>query len=1348
MPSKSVIRNIEILQNLSRGAKEDVRDRVNQVVEFYRDRKISQVETAKNLIKSLKSDNKRTATFAKKRFDKKFEQIEGRAPLNERMATNRNKKDYVVRFQLYGEHTREGGNVAFTDNQGGKHSLLNLPQPIQINLKNVRDEDKLDETLVGRYVVIDKFDRWVKSLKYRLSLKKGNPNKITRKEFDKLNTREEWRKETGIDETPLKRRRRKDGSREFDVIHKTELFETLFKRLVGKHPEYKNHSSLEDYTTAIKILDITDVSNTGGSDDETKKKLKDGNEIGMYHYTINTEIDFNSYDFVNAIENKKHTEGECWINTLIDHYEETLMDTKKWESKRMSRDKVLKLMNITEEEFKEYGASVEDMKPVFEEFKLTVRLYNCIGQKIYTFDPDKKNKNITVLFGLIKGNHIYTMNDNIKSIAQKELEEKMKLCASTDFRLNSRDKPVKYDFFNGIDDIMGIVKENEDEEKEVNLVSGKDLNTLFCEFKRAKYEPKIIMGAGGNVSLLKVKFNKLILNIRSQTLIDCAVDTCIESNSADMFNKVNEAFFNFNKGMFNPNHKSYYHQDDLNIFSMAHSIAPSGYFESIIEGKNTHIELDRRKAYTKSTIDIVEVPVFSEFDIWKKYDYSKNDFNKMNALTLYLVKSKVRNLFFNRTYNLIYGKFLKKYADDVEVIYYKIPSNTYKVNYKKIVDELWKLKLDEDEEKDKLKKKMIACINIGLLEKQTNKAKKSIVFSKMVDAFYYQEKFGGDINIITETQWDRYFDYDDDDCLLEMDDKGNVIENIYNDNGNDIPEKIEECKHYVLSISDTKTLRNGYKYVKELILQHHNFDMNEAYETLMRDNVVVYSVKTDAFVIDKCNLGKAREVLKFGSEIGEWRWSDKFNFPSKAFCKQPSVLCDITEYENKTGDVKDEWNTDEIIDEHILNNKRLLIQAEFAGSGKSYICKHMNTRNYKVLFVVHSNELGQQCGCEWATINKFFSISFGDERLTKFDYSVYDVIVFDEIYFHNVGKWALIWDFCKNNPDKIIVATGDTNQLKNPERVSNVMSFEKYANHCINLIFENNIMLYECKRLKTEEDRHKLRDVKRMIFEGTPFREIIDAYFKWTDKIEMYDNNIAYTNNTCKLVSSKIREMKNITEEYVINEEVICRKYIKTKGKKFNVNFRFRIANIVDDIVVLQNVATGEKQNIELKLLRKHFIYAYCYTAHSKQGCSVDGDIVIYDWNEWYVSKNWFFTALTRATDFNKIKFFKYNKGEESKSKRIVEQYFERKVLNYIEQDKKAGRDVEGNEYVDVDFLMNLMNTQCENCNEPLVIDFEDGKVSSNISCQRVNCCEAHFKDNCKGYCVSCNCAFSNKILM
>ena len=522
--------------------------------------------------------------------------------------------------------------------------------------------------------------------------------------------------------------------------------------------------------------------------------------------------------------------------------------------------------------------------------------------------------------------------------------------------------------------------------------------------------------------------------------------------------------------------------------------------------------------------------------------------------------------------------------------------------------------------------------------------------------------------------------------------------------------------------------------------------MNEAYENLMKSNVTVYSVKTDAFVIDKCNLKKAKEVLKFGNEIGDWRYSDKFNFPPKAFTKQPSFLCDITEYENETGIVKDEWATDEIIDEHILNNKRLMIKAEYAGSGKSYICKHMQERGYKVLFVVHSNELGQQCGCEWVTVNKFFGISFGDEKLEQFDYSSYDVIVFDEVYFHSVAKWALIWNFEKNNPDKIILATGDTKQLKNPETVSNTIGFEKYANQCINLIFRNNIMLYECKRLKTEEDREKLKDVKRMIFEGAPFRDIIDKHFKWTDEIEMYDNNIAYTNQTCKEVSKRIRDMKGITEEFTINEEVICRKYMKVKGKKMNKNYRYVVVGLSKDFVRLKHICTEDIVEVKRDVVRNNFIYAYCYTAHSKQGCSVDGDLVIYDWNKWYVCKNWFFTSVTRATDFKRIKFFRYAEDEDSKSKRVVEQYFKNKISSYLEQDAKAGRDVSNGNYVDEDFLMDLMNTQCQNCNEPLTIDFDEGRIVSNITCQRLDNSQSHFKDNIVGFCVSCNCAFSDKI--
>ena len=79
-------------------------------------------------------------------------------------------------------------------------------------------------------------------------------------------------------------------------------------------------------------------------------------------------------------------------------------------------------MNITEEEFRIQGALVENMMPVFKEFKLIVNLYNYIGQTLFLFDPERKNKNI-----LIKDNHIYIINDNIMNILYRNIEKNMRL---------------------------------------------------------------------------------------------------------------------------------------------------------------------------------------------------------------------------------------------------------------------------------------------------------------------------------------------------------------------------------------------------------------------------------------------------------------------------------------------------------------------------------------------------------------------------------------------------------------------------------------------------------------------------------------------------------------------------------------------------------------------------------------------------------------------------------------------------------------------------------------------------------------------------------------------------------
>ena len=245
---------------------------------------------------------------------------------------------------------------------------------------------------------------------------------------------------------------------------------------------------------------------------------------------------------------------------------------------------------------------------------------------------------------------------------------------------------------------------------------------------------------------------------------------------------------------------------------------------------------------------------------------------------------------------------------------------------------------------------MLFNINIGLLEKQSNTVKRSFVFNEMVDALYYQELYGGNINVISEIERD---DAEDEFGFTNI---------------------ISQNKHYVLNISDTKTLKNGYRYIKELILQNHSYAMNNAYETLVQNGISVYSVKTDAFVIDMFNLKKAQGLLNFSNAIGDWKYNCKYILPNQPFHKQVSKIVDITEYTNTTGIVKDEWKTDETVEEHVITNRRLMIRGIYAGSGKSYICKHLQYRGYKVLFVVHSNELGQQCGCEWATMNKFLAL--------------------------------------------------------------------------------------------------------------------------------------------------------------------------------------------------------------------------------------------------------------------------------------------------------------------------------------------------------------------------------------
>ena len=407
----------------------------------------------------------------------------------------------------------------------------------------------------------------------------------------------------------------------------------------------------------------------------------------------------------------------------------------------------------------------------------------------------------------------------------------------------------------------------------------------------------------------------------------------------------------------------------------------------------------------------------------------------------------------------------------------------------------------------------------------------------------------------------------------------------------------------------------------------------------------------------------------------------------------------------------------------------------------------MVDKGYKVIFVCPTNRLLQEFEGDALTLNKFFGISFGDVKLEPFDYSGYDVIVFDEIYFSSLSTYWRIKQFVEDNKhNKIVIATGDTKQLKPIQPLTNIQEYEVYADHILNNIFTNSILLEECKRLKTQQDKDKLSNVKTDIFVNKlPFTEIIEKYFRYTTCISGSKHNIAYLNDTCKNVATEIRKLENRKDEYEISEKLICREYTKTSTSVFHVNFKYKIVHIgKDGIMTLKNMKTNILQSLNIQKVRDNFIFAHCTTCHSAQGSSIDGDITVFDYNHYDIKKyrEWLWTAITRARDLNKVKFYKYSDDINHEfNHECMKSYYERKIENYKQQDRKAKRKIPIHNYVNTQWSFDNITNQCNNCGCGFHSAIKNGNITTNLTAQRVLNSEPHTLDNIIAYCKRCNCS-------
>jgi len=250
------------------------------------------------------------------------------------------------------------------------------------------------------------------------------------------------------------------------------------------------------YVGAVYIKSVEQIPKNKQKYKVEKQKLKDTTHSIINYKYIETNVDMSFNTLKEAIDNKNYIKDECWLNSIYDFYKDTLLKERK--RNNITRAKILEVIGKSEDDIKQ-GLSLKDILPFFEKYNLFLRVYDCFGKLIHRHDPLSYDNNNKKMYCMIKGNHVYTLNHNLKSLNQKieDDDDTFRVKVHTDYYINEDKEPIPCRMFENIDDLLKMFKEkqenNSDKEKEIiNLIlKGNDLSQLVFELKEAGCEPSI-----------------------------------------------------------------------------------------------------------------------------------------------------------------------------------------------------------------------------------------------------------------------------------------------------------------------------------------------------------------------------------------------------------------------------------------------------------------------------------------------------------------------------------------------------------------------------------------------------------------------------------------------------------------------------------------------------------------------------------------------------------------------------------------------------------------------------------------------------------------------------------------
>ena len=1065
----------------------------------------------------------------------------------------------------------------------------------------------------------------------------------------------------------------------------------------------------------IKIIS-NEPYDTSTIDDMMDSALFDVNKFSMFNPYMATSLDMNAKTF-NAMMIQQGKKENCVIKAILQQYGEQF---------NLSLDRLLNMCNLDATKYYDEGVKINQVKPFFEKYRIPYRIYNAFNELINYYTPPTINTRCGYFYASIYSNHLYSLNKNTLSLAKKTMIETNdknmnNLKVSSNFKYIDERK-IEYIMIQNIDDIVNLCKVENENDAIQCILANDDLNKLYFDARECGYIPKLYCN-GNNISGVSFNLNNVCINVSKQNILGEGLDGEVIVQTAEEFEQLLTCKNNFQNKIFKKNHCSYYTDLDKIMLNEYKTIPHYGRTSTDLIEIDNLIEIDIRKAYTGAFIQINKIVTFNEFDIWMPYNNER-----IEDYTLYHVSTSNNNMFFNKNLSLCYGFILVQLNFNYIIRAYKKPSIVVDVEYAKYVEELYKNKIHDDVKINEKHLKDICNVSIGLMGKNHNKSQVINVFDTVREANTYKKKYGGEIIPIS---WNGENEEIEHTCEYDDLDDNYIIKPINNNNN----------RVYGLVFKANQSLNNGFQYVHELVMQLNNFKIYNSYHLLKNMGVIVYSIKTDAFTIHKNDIDKITDVL--GSKLGDWRIQNgKPKLPSTAYTVVQALEYKIEPIREQINiNIVDEYDTQTICKQ--IENKQVMITGGYPGVGKSYIAEYFRNLGKSVLFVVPTNTLADKY-----RLKKFKTITIF--KFQRIDIEKFDVVVFDEILFCSISAFITVQKCISLYPDKTIIGTGDSLQLEAVERLTNTCDQSKYVEGIIKQLFQYNINLYENKRLKTQADKNKLKQLKNDIFnDDIKLTHTLFKYFKFTTKVSN-NINISYTNRTARVVSSRIRKARGHVNEYDIGEKLLCKIHTTISKQTLNCNCKYKIMEVHPTHLVLKDICPMFNENsdveeyelfsVPLNTCRTNFIYGHCSTCHSYQGSSIEAKYTIFDIYNPRITRRWAWTAITRATDLNNITIYD---GSICKQLELddVRTLFVGKIGKYKTQDSKAKRPITSPDYITPEFIFSFMHTHCDgNCDGTLLDE-------TTITMDRIDDTQPHIISNCMARCNMCNCSHINKYM-